>query len=60
MRKVFFILGMIVWLPSFIIGCCAFGRMIELTFFEEIVVSILFIGSLVLMKKNSTAWKNKD
>ena len=53
MKKNLFILGMVIWLQSFIIGLLSFGRFLELSITQEIIVVVMFIGSLLLIKKNS-------
>lgn len=58
MKKILFFLGIIIWLPSFIIACMAFGRLIDLSNFQEIVIACFFVGSIILMKKNDVFSSN--
>jgi hypothetical protein len=56
MKKILFILGLVIWLPSFIIGLLSFGRFLELSITQEIIVGVMFIGSLLLINKFKPKW----
>ena len=56
MKKTLFVLGMLIWLPSFVIGLLVFGRFLELSTTQEIIVVVMFIGSLLLINKCKPTW----
>jgi hypothetical protein len=56
MKKTLFILGMVIWLPSFIIALLDFGGFLELNTTQEIIVGVMFIGSLLLINKCKPTW----
>ena len=59
-KKILFILGMVIWLPSFIILIIGSVDLIELSITQEIIVGVMFIGSLLLSNKCKPTWMKED
>ena len=61
MKTFFYILAFLIWLATFTLGCLAFAQVIKLSITQEVILGVLFVGSLfyIRVKKFQPSWMSK-